>query len=185
MPWEDDTLSATAVDGYKILNRTAKREQSYEFTQVFTPSDNNETCHESIGKPLLNEVLHGYNAILMTYGQTGSGKTYSILGKVNQHNKSYTNSVKGLLTLSLEYLLKQPNVSYLELSAVETFGHHIQKIRIFDLGDINNSIDQWDKKQPMKSSKKIKNANKIRLNEHNILETIQVYNVYNNLHNNH
>ena len=115
----------------------------------------------------------------MTYGQTGSGKTYSILGKVNQHNKSNTKSVKGLLTLSLEYLLKQPNVSHVELSTVETFGHHIQKIRLFDLGDTNNSNEKWDKKQPMKSSTKIKNANKIRLNEHNILETIQVYNVHN------
>jgi len=165
MPWEDNNLSATAVDGYKILNRTSKREQSYEFTRVFTPSDDNIKCHEFIGKPLLNEVLHGYNAILMAYGQTGSGKTYSILGKVHQHNKNKSNikSVKGLLTLSLEYLLKQPNVSYLEISAVETFGHHIQKIRLFDLGDINNSIEQWDKKtanEIIKKNKKCK-ENKI------------------------
>ena len=167
MPWEDDTLSATVMDNEHILNRTAKRQQAYEFTQVFKPSDNNQECFKSIGIPLLNEVLHGYNAILMAYGQTGSGKTYSILGKINK-------SVKGLLTLSLEHLLKQPNVSYLEISAVETFGHHIQKIRLFDLADQDNQIEQWDKKKPMKSSKKVKNAHKIRLNKDNIEETIQV-----------
>jgi len=30
---------------------------------------------------------------------------------------------------------------------VETFGHHIQKIRLFDLGDTNNQIPEWDKKK--------------------------------------
>ena len=178
MPWEDNTLSATAIDDYRILNRTAKRQQSYEFTQVFKPNHDNEKCFNSIGVPLLNEVLHGYNAILMAYGQTGSGKTYSVLGKIHPNNNNHYHhnheNVKGLLTLSLEHLIKQPNVSYLEISAVETFGHHIQKIRLFDLGDKNNQIQQWDKKQPMKSSKKIKNANKIRLNQNNILQTIQV-----------
>ena len=167
MPWEDNALSATAVDNHRILNRTAKRQQAYEFTKVFTPSDDNHKCFNDIGLPMLENVLHGYNAILMAYGQTGSGKTYSILGKINK-------SVKGLLTLSLENLIDQPNVSYLELSAVETFGHHIQKIRLFDLGDAANQIEHWDRRVPLKSSSKIKNAHKIRLNRHNIEDTIKV-----------
>merc|ERR1712176_1166677 len=76
------------------------------------------------------------------YGQTGSGKTYSILGK---------KSDAGLLSLSLQHLIAHPNVAYVEISAIETFGHHIQKIRLFDLADASNKIQEWDKKKPMKS----------------------------------
>eukprot|EP01084_Bolivina_argentea_P028360 52719_1 len=177
MPWEDPSLSATAIDSRTILNRTSKREQAYQFTHVFTPSDDNIKCFNALGKPLLSNVLSGYNAILMAYGQTGSGKTYSILGKINQslhqNNSIQHEEVKGLLTLSLEYLLCEPNVKSLQLSAIETFGHHIQKIRSFDLADNINEIESWDKKQPMKSTSNIKkNATKILLNKLNIQSTI-------------
>ena len=78
MPWEDEELSAVAIDDHRIVNRS-KREQAYEFTQVFKPNDDNQKLMSHIGLPLLNKVLRGYNSILMAYGQTGSGKTYCIL----------------------------------------------------------------------------------------------------------
>eukprot|EP01083_Nonionella_stella_P219206 785456_1 len=97
MPWEDPILSETALDDRKMVNRTAKRDEAYEFKRVFKPSEDNRKCFKHICVPLLCDVQCGYNAILMAYGQTGSGKTYSVWGKMK--------AVKGLLTLSLEHLL--------------------------------------------------------------------------------
>jgi len=166
MPWEDNVLSATAADSHRILNRTSKRQTAYDFTKVFTPSDDNHKCFEDIAQPMLREVERGYDAMLMAYGQTGSGKTYSVLGKMKK-------SVKGLLTLSLEHLLSAEAVSSVELSAVETFGHHIQKIRLFDLGDSANQIEQWDHRVAMRPSAKIRSAHRIRLRRGNIEDTIK------------
>jgi len=160
------------MNGSHILNRTAKRQQAYEFTHVFDASHDNERCFQHIGVPLLREVLRGYSSILMTYGQTGSGKTFSVLGKIDRFHQNH--NVKGLLTLSLEHLMQQANVAYIELSAIETFGHHIQKIRLFDLGDPQNQVQEWDKKEAMKTSQRVKSAHKIRLNAHNIQQTIQM-----------
>ena len=35
---------------------------------------------EKLGRPVLSNVLEGYNATLFAYGQTGSGKTYTMMG---------------------------------------------------------------------------------------------------------
>lgn len=34
---------------------------------------------DSIGEPILDSVLRGYNGTIFAYGQTGSGKTYTLL----------------------------------------------------------------------------------------------------------
>jgi len=41
--------------------------------------DNNE-CYELMGKPLVEQVLLGYNVCLFCYGQTGTGKTATMMG---------------------------------------------------------------------------------------------------------
>ena len=35
---------------------------------------------DAIGKPIVLQILQGFNAALIAYGQTGSGKTYSMMG---------------------------------------------------------------------------------------------------------
>ncbi|XP_037086992.1 kinesin-like protein KIF16B [Pollicipes pollicipes] len=39
-----------------------------------------EQVYASLGRPLLDDVLAGYNGCLLAYGQSGSGKTYTMLG---------------------------------------------------------------------------------------------------------
>ena len=35
--------------------------------------------YDAVGKPVLKDVLQGYNGSILAYGQTGSGKTHSLL----------------------------------------------------------------------------------------------------------
>ena len=51
-----------------------------EFTDCFPGRLSNEHCFDRICKPLIENALQGYKALLIAYGQTGSGKTYSLIG---------------------------------------------------------------------------------------------------------
>jgi len=42
---------------------------------VFTEKSTQKQIYEIMGKPVVNEVLRGYNGCIFAYGQTASGKT--------------------------------------------------------------------------------------------------------------
>eukprot|EP00759_Apiculatamorpha_spiralis_P056890 PhF_6_TR8322/c0_g1_i2/m.12946 len=44
------------------------------------PFASQEAVFDAVGRPLVDEILAGYNCTVMAYGQTGSGKTYTMLG---------------------------------------------------------------------------------------------------------
>lgn len=39
-----------------------------------------EMTFESVAKPIVEDIIDGYNGTVFAYGQTGSGKTYSMIG---------------------------------------------------------------------------------------------------------
>jgi kinesin family protein 11 len=43
--------------------------------QVFGFAADQAMVYNEVVKPMLDEVLHGYNCTLFAYGQTGTGKT--------------------------------------------------------------------------------------------------------------
>jgi hypothetical protein len=59
----------------------------------------NDKCYEYMGKPLVDQVLNGYNSCLFCYGQTGTGKTATIMG--------YPELGKGLLPRMLDDLMEK------------------------------------------------------------------------------
>eukprot|EP01084_Bolivina_argentea_P309388 535145_1 len=138
MPWEPKKVSLKVV-GKTVQNKAGKIVNAYDFRAVFKPNSTNLQCWQIIAMPMINNVLKGFNAILIAYGQTGSGKTFSMLGKPKLN-------IVGILPMTLSYIVKNPNVSKLQLSAVEAFGHHVAKIGLFDLFNPANQIKEWDKK---------------------------------------
>jgi Tfp pilus assembly pilus retraction ATPase PilT len=36
--------------------------------------------YDYIAKPVVEDILQGFNGVIMAYGQTGSGKTHTIFG---------------------------------------------------------------------------------------------------------
>lgn len=42
----------------------------------------NEAGAAVVGKPMVENVLSGYNSCIFAYGQTSSGKTYTMLGQL-------------------------------------------------------------------------------------------------------
>jgi len=37
-------------------------------------------AYRQLAYPVVNDVLSGFNGVIMAYGQTGSGKTHTIFG---------------------------------------------------------------------------------------------------------
>ncbi|KAH8925246.1 kinesin-domain-containing protein, partial [Atractiella rhizophila] len=48
---------------------------TWNFDHVFGPESEQIEVYENVAKPLLKEVMMGYNATIFCYGQTGTGKT--------------------------------------------------------------------------------------------------------------
>ncbi|GKT26503.1 hypothetical protein ADUPG1_013378, partial [Aduncisulcus paluster] len=52
--------------------------QTYSFDHVLDAKATQDDVFRVIGRPLLDDVLSGYNGCIMAYGQTGAGKTYTL-----------------------------------------------------------------------------------------------------------
>ncbi|KAJ4781282.1 kinesin-like protein [Rhynchospora pubera] len=55
-------------------------DRKFSFDSVLGPQASQEDVFKSVGLPLVQNALDGYNTSLVCYGQTGSGKTYTMWG---------------------------------------------------------------------------------------------------------
>jgi len=94
--------------------------KKFNLDHFYPPNSEQETVYEHSGKPLVSEILKGYNATMFAYGQTGSGKTWSMMGEPqNERNQGLIprmiNAVFDEIDQAdenLEFLVK---MSYVEL----------------------------------------------------------------------
>mmetsp|Transcript_40598 Transcript_40598/g.66716 ORF Transcript_40598/g.66716 Transcript_40598/m.66716 type:complete len:620 (+) Transcript_40598:113-1972(+) len=140
MPWEPRKTSLQVVPGNKLRNKTEKHTNEYGFNKVFGIDITNEQIYTDMTLPMIDNVLKGFNAVLIAYGQTGSGKTFTMLGKPKL-------GVVGVLPQALKEFVDTPTVYKLELAAVEAFGHHVAKIELYDLYLPHNQVPNWNDKK--------------------------------------
>ena len=58
---------------------TKKSEKTFVYDRLFGERDGQESVYDVVGRPVIRDVLEGYNGCIMAYGQTGAGKTHSLL----------------------------------------------------------------------------------------------------------
>lgn len=58
------------------------RGKTYLFDRVFGPGANQAQVYEEAAKPIVKDVLSGYNGTIFAYGQTSSGKTHTMEGAI-------------------------------------------------------------------------------------------------------
>lgn len=74
------------IDGQAVsLTRGLSRERQtgmkhFFLDNVLDSKSSQNRCFRVIGFPMVQSVLAGYNATVLTYGQAGSGKTYTMFG---------------------------------------------------------------------------------------------------------
>eukprot|EP00163_Fabomonas_tropica_P012088 TRINITY_DN2320_c0_g1_i1.p1 TRINITY_DN2320_c0_g1~~TRINITY_DN2320_c0_g1_i1.p1 ORF type:complete len:920 (+),score=173.05 TRINITY_DN2320_c0_g1_i1:468-3227(+) len=60
--------------------RFSNEVRRYPFEAVADEDTTQDQVFESVGKPMVEHALNGYNGAIMVYGQTGAGKTYTMHG---------------------------------------------------------------------------------------------------------
>ncbi|KAI9095922.1 kinesin-like protein KIF6 [Phlyctochytrium arcticum] len=84
-------LSSGGDNGHKLGFKLHKEDvggqinnqrDTYEFMfdKVFDLQTQQEEIFDAVAKPVVRDVLDGYNGTIFAYGQTGSGKTFTITG---------------------------------------------------------------------------------------------------------
>ncbi|CAG9330523.1 unnamed protein product [Blepharisma stoltei] len=53
---------------------------NFIYDKVFPPNTEQPDIFECVGKPIIEDILAGYNGTVFAYGQTGSGKSYTMMG---------------------------------------------------------------------------------------------------------
>eukprot|EP00929_Paragymnodinium_shiwhaense_P059486 TRINITY_DN2978_c0_g3_i1.p1 TRINITY_DN2978_c0_g3~~TRINITY_DN2978_c0_g3_i1.p1 ORF type:complete len:1141 (+),score=225.49 TRINITY_DN2978_c0_g3_i1:107-3529(+) len=86
------------VEGQQGGVRSTDGQFQFQFDHAFDPFTTQEELYNSEGKPVVEDVLHGYNGTILAYGQTGSGKTYCMFGpQANSNSNSSSMDLAGLV----------------------------------------------------------------------------------------
>ncbi|GAA5845511.1 hypothetical protein JCM11251_001659 [Rhodosporidiobolus azoricus] len=56
---------------------------------VYGPDADQGMLYNDVAKPILQQVLQGYNCTIFAYGQTGTGKTYTMEGDLSPYRGTY------------------------------------------------------------------------------------------------
>ncbi|KAF5273641.1 hypothetical protein FQR65_LT04641 [Abscondita terminalis] len=87
-----------------VSHHTRKK---YSFDGVFGSDSNQISVYNTIAKPLISEVLSGYNCTVFAYGQTGSGKTFTMTEGISSFssNNLHQNVYLSPSNLATDYVL--------------------------------------------------------------------------------
>ncbi|KAL2675294.1 hypothetical protein Neosp_011478 [[Neocosmospora] mangrovei] len=80
-------VATDAVKGKVVelsMGPSALSNRSYNFDRVFSQAADQNMVFDDTVKPILDEMLSGYNCTIFAYGQTGTGKTYTMSGDMTE-----------------------------------------------------------------------------------------------------
>lgn len=63
-----------------LVNSSIK---TFTFDAVFSPDSTQADVYNEVARPIVENVLQGYNGTIFAYGQTGTGKTFTMEGVYN------------------------------------------------------------------------------------------------------
>lgn len=141
----------------KVLDRTksAQDTKNFYFDQVFDPDARQSDVYKTVVRPLIDQVLLGFNCTVFAYGQTGTGKTYTMEGNRSEVELSWEDDPhSGIIPRAISQLfdtLKDHDseftvrVSFLELYNEDTYDllspiDDTTKLKIFDDAQKKGSV---------------------------------------------
>lgn len=139
----------TVLDRNSLVSNT----KTFTFDRVFGSSSKQADVYNQVVRPVVMEVIEGYNCTIFAYGQTGTGKTFTMEGErssnLNEETAWEDDPMVGIIPRSVAHLFSALNsianceysvkVSYIELyneelsdllSEQSVDGN--EKLRIFD-----------------------------------------------------
>lgn len=101
------------------------KDQTFGFDRIFDENVTQGEVYEATTKPLLDNVMDGYNATVFAYGATGCGKTHTITGTVQQ---------PGIIFMTMQELFErisettEDKVTEISLSYLEIYNETIRDL---------------------------------------------------------
>ena len=77
--YEDEAAKEQVLAGKMAAADVRQQTKDFEFDGVFDDRHGQRDVYDTVGAPVLKDVLRGYNGCIFAYGQTGAGKTHSLL----------------------------------------------------------------------------------------------------------
>ncbi|KAH8883644.1 kinesin-domain-containing protein [Thozetella sp. PMI_491] len=140
-------VSAEGVKGNQVvlsMGPTALTNKSYNFDRVFSPAADQSMIFDDVVKPILDDMLAGYNCTIFAYGQTGTGKTYTMSGDMND-TLGLLSDAAGIIPRVLHALFNKLEIddtdSCVRCSFIELYNEELRdllsadetaKLKIFD-----------------------------------------------------
>ncbi|KAI0975389.1 P-loop containing nucleoside triphosphate hydrolase protein [Xylaria arbuscula] len=140
-------VSTDAVQGKVVdlsMGPSALSNKTYNFDRVFSPAADQSMIYEDVVKPILEEMLSGYNCTIFAYGQTGTGKTYTMSGDMDE-TFGLLSDEAGIIPRVLHSLFRkldnEETESFVKCSFIELYNEELRdlmsaeenaKLKIFD-----------------------------------------------------
>ncbi|KAM9955534.1 hypothetical protein ACTFIW_000439 [Dictyostelium discoideum] len=80
-----DSIVSIAPENDSVTINGSESNHSFSFDYVFPSNTTQRDVYDHAAKPVIEDIMAGYNGTLFVYGQTGSGKTFSMTG-INEPN---------------------------------------------------------------------------------------------------
>ena len=104
--------------------------KTYTFDRTFASNTTQLQLYEGAAKPIVADVLQGYNGTIFAYGQTGSGKTHSMEGQIHD------NELKGVIPRIVQdifehiYTLDENLEFHIKVSYIEIYVSGLEMVKI-------------------------------------------------------
>ncbi|KAJ3527580.1 hypothetical protein NM208_g10629 [Fusarium decemcellulare] len=126
------------------MGSNALSNRSYNFDRVFSQAADQNMVFDDTVKPILDEMLSGYNCTIFAYGQTGTGKTYTMSGDMTE-TLGMLSDEAGIIPRVLQTLFNKLELedaeSTIKCSFIELYNEELRdllaadesaKLKIFD-----------------------------------------------------
>ena len=64
--------------GTMVHIKGRESDHKFNFDRIFPPSASQATVYDESARPVVEDIMKGYNGTIFVYGQTGSGKTHTM-----------------------------------------------------------------------------------------------------------
>ncbi|XP_076291739.1 kinesin-like protein Klp61F [Lasioglossum baleicum] len=116
-----------------------KRTKKFAFDRVFGAFSKQIEVYNAVVRPLLEEVLAGYNCTVLAYGQTGTGKTFTMETFDNSNSvlnwQADTNA--GFIPRSLSHLFDELRILGVQEYSVRVSFLELYNEEVYDLLSVN------------------------------------------------
>ncbi|KAM0329371.1 hypothetical protein ACHAQA_004677 [Verticillium albo-atrum] len=126
------------------MGPNALSNKTYNFDRAFSPAADQSMIFDDVVKPILAEMLAGFNCTIFAYGQTGTGKTYTMSGDMTE-TMGLLSDAAGIIPRALHALFNKLEIdgteSAVKCSFIELYNEELRdliaveegaKLKIFD-----------------------------------------------------